>query len=144
MSQNSNKPANSFWLIGVLALIWNAIGVMAYLGQKFMTDEMKSKIPAEQLEIIENTPVWATAAFAIAVWFGFIACVFLLMRKKLAKVLFMVSLVGILVQMIYNVFMIKSSEISGSNNLIIPLLTVCIGLFLIWHAKKSISDGMLS
>ncbi|KRP28393.1 hypothetical protein [Polaribacter sp.] len=144
MTQNSNKPTTSFWVIGVLALLWNALGVMAYLGQKLMTDEMKAMIPAEQLEIIENTPAWATAAFATAVWFGFIACIVLLMRKKLAKVLFMISLIGVLVQLVYNFFMTNAIEVYGTDSLIQALVTVSVGLFMIWHAKKYTEDGILS
>ncbi len=144
MTQNSNKPATSFWVISILALIWNAIGVMAYLAQKLMTDEMKAAIPADQLEIMDNTPAWVTAAFAIAVWFGLLGCIVLLIRKKFSKILFMISLVGILMQMIYNLFIIKSTEITGSNSLVIPLMTIIIGLFLIWHAKKCTENGILS
>ncbi|MDP5093159.1 MAG: hypothetical protein NWQ17_07595, partial [Polaribacter sp.] len=124
MTQNVNKPATSFWVIGVLALIWNALGVMAYLGQKLMTDEMKAMIPADQLEIIENTPAWATAAFAIAVWFGLLGCIVLLMRKKIAKLLFIISLVGVLVQLVYNLFLTNAMEVYGTQSLIQPLVTV--------------------
>ncbi|NCT09746.1 MAG: hypothetical protein GW772_06670 [Flavobacteriia bacterium] len=144
MTQNSKKTPNSFWLIGVLALIWNAFGVYFYLELKFMTDEMKSKIPVEQLSIIENTPAWATAAFAIAVWFGFFGSILLLMRKKIAKGLFMISLAGIFVQMIYNIFLLKSTEISGSSRLIIPFLTISIGIFLIWQSKKYTENGIVT
>ncbi|WP_445747308.1 hypothetical protein [Polaribacter sp.] len=144
MTQNSNKPATSFWVIGVLALIWNALGVMAYLGQKLMTDEMKAMIPADQLEIIENTPAWATAAFAIAVWFGLLGCIVLLMRKKLAKLLFIISLVGVLTQLFYNLFLTNAIEVFGNQSLIQPLVTVSVSLFLIWHAKKCADDGILS
>lgn len=144
MTQNVNKPATSFWVIGVLALIWNALGVMAYLGQKLMTDEMKAMIPADQLEIIENTPAWATAAFAIAVWFGLLGCIVLLMRKKIAKLLFIISLVGVLVQLVYNLFLTNAMEVYGTQSLIQPLVTVSVGLFLIWHAKKCADDGILS
>ena len=143
MTQNVNKPATSFWVIGVLALIWNALGVMAYLGQKLMTDEMKAMIPADQLEIIENTPAWATAAFAIAVWFGLLGCIVLLMRKKIAKLLFIISLVGVLVQLVYNLFLTNAMEVYGTQSLIQPLVTVSVGLFLIWHAKKCADDKIL-
>ena len=88
MSQNSNKPAAFFWVVGVLAVTWNALGVIAYLSQKLMTNEMKVMIPADQLEIMEKTPAWATAAFAVAVWFGLLGCIVLLMRKKIATTLF--------------------------------------------------------
>lgn len=144
MTQNFNKPTTSFWVIGVLSLIWNAFGVMAYLGQKLMTEEMKTMIPKDQLAIIENTPAWATAAFAIAVWFGFIGSIFLLLRKKMAKTLFIISFIGVFAQLIYNLFLTNAVEINGSLSLIQPLVTIGISLFLIWHAKKCIQDGMLS
>jgi hypothetical protein len=144
MTQNSNKPATSFWVIGVLALIWNAIGVMAYLGQAFMTDEIRAMIPADQLAIMDNTPSWATAAFAIAVWFGLLGCILLLIRKKLAKLLFIISIFGVIVQMIYNFFMTNAIEVFGTASLIQPLIVLLIGIFLIWYSKKCADDGILS
>lgn len=144
MTQNSNKPATSFWVISILALIWNAIGVMAYLAQKLMTDEMKAAIPADQSEIMDNTPAWVTAAFAIAVWFGLIACIVLLLRKKLAKLLFIISFAAAFVQMIYNFFMTNAIEVYGTASLIQAIFIIGIGLFLVWYSKKCADDGILS
>jgi len=98
----TTKPATSFWVISALALIWNLMGVIVYLGQAFMTDDMKAMIPKDQLAIIENTPAWATAAFAIAVWFGLLGSILLLTRKKIAKTVFIISLLGVLGQLVYN------------------------------------------
>jgi len=144
MSQNSNKPAAFFWVIGVLALTWNALGVIAYLSQKLMTNEMKVMIPADQLEIMEKTPAWATAAFAVAVWFGLLGCILLLMRKKIATTLFIISIIGVLTQLVYNLFLTNAIEVLGNQSLIQPLVTVSVSVFLIWHAKKSADDGILS
>ena len=144
MTDTSNKPATSFWVIGIIALIWNLMGVIAYLGQAFMTDEMKAALPAEQQPHYENIPIWVTAAFALAVWGGFFACVLLLMRKKLAKMLFLISLIGILVQMVYNFFISEAMDIYGPGGMIMPLMVVIIGFFLFWYSKKCIDDGLLS
>ncbi len=144
MTDTSNKPATSFWVIGIIALIWNLMGVIAYLGQAFMTDEMKAALPAEQQPLYENIPIWVTAAFALAVWGGFFACVLLLMRKKLAKMLFLISLIGILVQMVYNFFISEAMDIYGPGGMIMPLMVVIIGFFLFWYSKKCIDDGLLS
>ena len=40
MTTSINKPPVWFWVVCVLALIWNGLGVMAYLGRAFATDEM--------------------------------------------------------------------------------------------------------
>lgn len=79
------KPPISFWILSVLALIWNLFGVMAYLSSAFMTDEMKASMTEAELRLAENTPAWATAAFAIATWGGLLGCIALLFRKKWAR-----------------------------------------------------------
>ncbi|RCS27012.1 hypothetical protein DUT90_07810 [Polaribacter sp. WD7] len=139
----SIKTTTSFWVISVIALLWNLMGVGAYLGQALMTDEMKKMIPEDQLTILENTPIWATAAFAIAVWFGVLGAVLLLFRKKIAKMVFLISLLGVLVQLIYNIFMTNAIEAFGVSSIIQPLVTVSISVFLVWFANNNIEKGVL-
>lgn len=138
------KPSKSFWIISVLALLWNAMGVLAYLGQSFMTDDMKSLIPADQLKLIENTPSWVTAAFAVAVWFGLLGCILLLARKKLAHKVFIISLLGVLVQTGYTFFMTNAIEVYGNPGLIQPILTILISFYLVFFAKKCENSGILA
>ncbi|MEY2998111.1 MAG: hypothetical protein RIQ82_1492, partial [Bacteroidota bacterium] len=54
----SQKPTTWFWVLGVLLLIWNAMGAMAYLGQMLITPEQLAMIPDNQRELIESTPSW--------------------------------------------------------------------------------------
>jgi len=139
----TTKPATSFWVISALALIWNLMGVIVYLGQAFMTDDMKAMIPKDQLAIIENTPAWATAAFAIAVWFGLLGSILLLTRKKIAKTVFIISLLGVLGQLVYNFGVSNAFEVYGASGLIQPLITILISVFLVWYSKKCSDDGIL-
>ncbi len=140
----TTKPSKSFWIISVLALIWNAMGVIVYLGQAFMTDDMKSLIPADQLKLIENTPSWVTAAFAIAVWFGLLGCILLLARKKIAHKIFVISLLGVLVQTAYSFFMTNALEVYGNTGLIQPIITIFISFYLVLFAKKAENSGILA
>ncbi|KGL63308.1 hypothetical protein [Polaribacter sp. Hel1_85] len=144
MKENTNKPATSFWVIGIIALIWNLMGVMAYLGQAFMTDDMKAALPEDQQALYENIPTWVTAAFAIAVWGGLLACILLLMRKAMAKSIFVISLIGIIVQMVYNFFISGAMDVYGPLEMIMPLMVLVIGVFLVWYSKKCADDGILS
>ena len=95
-------------------------------------------------ELYTNVPAWATAAFAIAVWFGALGCLLLILRKKIAKMVLLISLIGIIVQMIYNVFMSKSMEVYGPGGAIMPIMVMVIGIFLIWFSQKSITKGWIS
>lgn len=140
----TTKPSTSFWVISILAIIWNLIGVIVYLGQAYMTDDMKALMTEEQLAIIENSPIWATAAFAIAVWFGLLGSILLTLRKKLSKSVLYISLLGVIVQLIYNFFMSNAIEVYGSQGIIQPLITLAISLFLVSYAKQADKKDLLS
>lgn len=144
MSENSSKPNPLFWIVGIIALVWNLLGVSAYLMQAYQTDSFKAMYEPEQLEIITNMPAWATAAFGIAVFGGALGSLVLLLRKKLANMLFMLSFIGIIVQFIYNFFIANSMEVYGPGALIMPVLTIAFGLFLIVYSKNCIKKGWLS
>ena len=85
---SSNKPGIIFWIIAVIALIWNLMGVMAYRAQAYMTDEAKALLPEAEQAMYSDIPAWATAAFAFAVFGGFLGSLALLLRKKWATSLF--------------------------------------------------------
>jgi len=144
MSDSSNKPEISFWIIGIIALIWNILGVVAYLMQAYMTEEELLALPLEEQALYSDIPAWVTAAFALAVFGGLLGCLLLLLRKKLATFVFIISLIGIIVQMIYNVFMSKAAEVYGPGNMIMPLMVIVIGTFLIWYSKRMQVQGVLS
>jgi len=141
----STKPPAWFWIVSVVALLWNLLGAMMYLGQAFITDDVKAALPAEQLELLENTPAWATAAFAIAVWAGVLGCLALLLRKKWARPVLLLSLLGILVQMGYSFFMTNAAEVYGAvQGIVMPLLLIAIGIGLVVFAKSSQNKGWIS
>ena len=77
------KPPVWFWIVSIVALIWNGLGVMAYLARAYATDEMIAALPPEQqAEFLAEHPAWYTAAFAIAVFAGVLGCLALLLRKN--------------------------------------------------------------
>ncbi len=128
------KPPQWYWGVSVLAILWNAMGVMAYLYQAFATEEMISNLePEQQAEFLIEYPAWVTGAFAMAVFCGFLACVCLLLRRKLAYYLFLISAIAAIAQHIY-IFMKVEVQ-----SYIMPVLVVIICVFLIWFSKYSIS-----
>jgi len=144
MTINTNKPNTLFWIIGAVAFIWNSMGIDSYLNQVYKSERFKTMYTQEQLEIIFNLPSWVTAAFAIAVFSSVIASLLFLMRKKLAKMFFLIGLIAIIVQTSYNVFLNPGRELYGSMEysmlIIIPLFAV----FLYWFTKKCADDGILN
>ena len=145
MTKNSSKkPPIWFWVVSVMALIWNIMGDMAYLSQAFMPEDVLNSLPKAEQALYGNIPPWATAAFAFAVWGGTLGCLALLFRKKWAKPVLIVSLLGIMVQMVYNLFMSNASEVYGPGVAIMPVMVLIIGAFLVWFSRKSHSEGWLT
>ena len=144
MTVSKNNPTTSFWVICIVALIWNLMGVFAYLQQAYMTAEDLAALPIEEQALYENVPAWVTAAFALAVFGGALGCVLLLLRKKLATFVFIISFVSILAQMTYNLFMSKAMEVYGPGGMIMPVMVIVIGAYLIWYSKKMEAQGVLT
>lgn len=140
---NTNKPGIGFWIISIIALIWNAMGVMAYIGQAYMTDDMLQALPEAEQAFYANIPAWVTAAFAISVFAGLLGCIGLLVRKKWAVSLFILSFIGVIAQQVYNFFMQDYIELSGAR-MIMPIVVFVVCVFLIWYSKDQKTKGVLS
>ena len=87
----TNKPNKWFWIIAVLALLWNLMGVSRYLMEAYNAESFRTQFNADQLAIMDGSPAWITAVFAIAVFSGLLACFTLLMKRKFAITLFGIS-----------------------------------------------------
>jgi hypothetical protein len=144
MTTNSNKPSVAFWIIGIIALLWNSMGIDGYINQAYKTERFKSMYTEEQLENIFNTPSWVTAAFAIAVFSSIIACILFLLRKKLAKNFFLIGFLAVIVQTTYNVFMNPGIGLYGFMEYAMLVLIPLFAIFLYWYSKKCSDDGILT
>ena len=89
----------SFWIISVVTLIFNVMGVINYFVQ--MNADSLASFPEAYRPIIAGRPAWATAAFAIAVFGASLGCLLLLLRKSAASYVFIVSLLGVVVSMMH-------------------------------------------
>lgn len=143
MSNSSTKPTAIFWIISVIALLWNIMGVIAYLGQAYITPEALALLPEAEQAWYTNVPAWVTAAFAIAVFAGTLGCIALLLRKKWASILFVVSLICVLAQSMYTFLIQTFIEITVEKALM-PISIIIIALFLVWYANQSTKKGILS
>ena len=132
-----SKAPKWFMIVAAVLLVWNLLGVMAYVMQVMMSPETLAALPQEQRELYENTPVWATAAFAVAVNFGALGCVLLLLRRNLAGLFLQLSLAGVLVQMFHSFFMSKSFEVFGPGGLVMPVMVIVIAIYLVVLAAKA-------
>ncbi|MDB4709724.1 hypothetical protein OAF18_03215 [Flavobacteriaceae bacterium] len=144
MTNYLRKPSNLFWVISVMALVWNLMGVFNYLTQAFMTNEILASLPKDQKLLYEKVPAWVTAAFAVAVFSGTLGALLLLLKKKVSSTFFILSFVGIIVQMTYGLLISENTNIYGPLGLVMPLMIIAIGGYLIWYSKKAAENRWIS
>jgi len=141
---SSIRPPKWFWIVSTLALLWNLMGVFAYLADAFMTIEDLGTLPQDQRLLYESRPVWVTSAYAIAVWGGTLACIALLFRKKWARTLFLVSLIGVIAQNLYQFLMSNTFEVYGTSAMFLPIMVIVISIALLLFSKSCYSKGWIS
>ncbi|MFD2823562.1 hypothetical protein ACFS5M_07770 [Lacinutrix iliipiscaria] len=138
MEENSmNKPPIWFWIVSIVALIWNLMGVGAYIAQAYITDDALAALPESDRVMYENLPAWYTAAFALAVFGGALGCIGLIIRKKWAYYLFLIGAIAALVQMSYITFSLNMA------NAMTPMIIV-VAIALLWLSKHATKKGWIS
>ena len=138
------KTPISFWLIASFFLLWNLMGVLSFFAHTFISEEALAAMPKNEQELYGDYPMWTTIIFAIAVFFGFFGALGLLMKKKWAKMAFLISFLAIVPQMIHNVFFTKSMDVYGpGQTATMPIMVVAFGLFILWYSNYSIKKGWL-
>lgn len=130
----------SFWLISVVALIWNVLGGINFVAQ--MNADVVASMPATHRAIIDGRPVWATGGFAIAVFGGALGCLLLLLKKSAAFYLLIVSLLGVIVTMIHTFrIAIKSVDFSSIEIAMMILMPLVVAVLLVWYSKRAKTKG---
>ena len=133
----------TYWVIAFVALVWNLIGLAMFVVQVRLTPEMVAALPAAQQQVHAATPAWINIAFGVAVVFGVLGSLALLLRKRLAPPLFLVSLLAIVVQMVGAYAVTPVWQVSGPAGLAMPVMLVVIAAYLYWYAQKAAAKGWL-
>lgn len=137
-----SAPRRKFLMTGMLALMWNLIGVMTYLMEVMMTPETLAELPPAEAALRTDIPVWVTSAYAIAVFGGTLACVGLLLRKAWAVPLFAVSLLAILGQMGHALLLTEMLAVLGPTSAIVPIMIIAIAVVLLWYSVVVKQNGI--
>ncbi|MCJ7558597.1 MAG: hypothetical protein MUP90_17010 [Gammaproteobacteria bacterium] len=144
MSEPSiNTVPRSFWVIGGIALVWNLLGLMAYLMQVTIDEATLAAMPTAERAVYESMPTWAVSAFAIAVNAGVLASLLLLLRRTWAVPVFIVSLVAVVIQDAGALFVAGAIEGMAAASAIMPVLVLLIGGYLVVYSRSAKQRGWL-
>ena len=132
------------WVVGVVGLLWSAMGAMDYVMTEMRNEGYMAKFTPEQLEYYYGFPTWAVATWAVAVWCGVVGAVLLLLRKRVAEPVFLASLIAMVLTTIYSYGMSNGLEVAGGAFPLIftaIIFLVAVGLWL--YARSMRARGVI-
>ena len=102
----TNAPMKApwhIWLVGLIALLFNSVGVFDFVmsmlqGAKY---QASAGMTPDQIAHYQQMPSWMMVVWAVGVFGAFLASILLLLRRKQASLVFIVSLAAFLVSLLY-------------------------------------------
>jgi hypothetical protein len=143
MTDLSIKVPRHLWIVGVLALLWNAIGAFDYTATQMRIESYMSQFTPEQLAYFYSFPSWVVAGWAIAVWASLLGSASLLLRKDWAVWLFGAALVGMAVTTIHNYVLTDGIKLMGAGGATFSAVIWIIALALFFYARRMAARGVL-
>jgi hypothetical protein len=129
------RPVAGWFLpAAVAAMLFMGLGCVAYL-MHVLTDP--ATLDLEQRTASEALPAWVLGAQAIAVWVGLAGTILLVMKRKLAEPLLMVSLVAVLVWLAGLLLASEVRENMSANDLLVAIVVTALTWTIFWFARHS-------
>ena len=142
-ASNAKVPA-WFWILTVIFLLWNTVGLSSFMSHTFMAEKMMESMTPEQIALMDEYPLWSKIVFAVATIAGFLGALGMVLRKKWARMLLMISLVAVLIQMGHNLFMTSAIEVYGTTQAVMmPVLVIILAFIQVWFAGFSQKKGWI-
>jgi len=128
----------------IVALLWNLMGCAAYLADVMMTPADLAKLSEAQQAMYASRPAWSVAATAIAVWAGALGCLGLILRKRWATPVLVVSLLGVIGQDFWFVALSGSMAAAGPVALVLQSVVLIVSIALVFLGRKAAARGWIA
>lgn len=144
MTEVRKTPVH-LWIVGVVSLLWNAVGAFDYTMTKMQNPEYLAAFTPEQQAWFATFPLWANIGWALGVWGSVLGSLLLLARSRHAVSAFAVSLVGLAISCIYQ-FGVHYGDLMRLFGMFPMIFTAIIWVILIalyLYARKQAAAGVL-
>lgn len=131
-------PPFWFWIVTLLAVLWEATGCYFYVMQVGMGPDELAALPKAQGDAFAAMPSWQWGVFAVAVWSGLLGALALLLRSRFAVPLFAVSLLAAIIQYGYTFLATPIlSTMTTAEAVPLPVAIIALGAVLLWFAATA-------
>jgi hypothetical protein len=142
MAEAAVKTPWHLWVLGVVALLWNAYG--CYDIYMFKTGAYDYQMRAREVAYFQSVPVWAWGVWATSVGAALLGAILLLLRNRWAFHAFVVSFAAGVLNTIYVFGLSEIGELMGRDiGMIFAAVGAAVGIFYIWYAHSAAKRGIL-
>ncbi|MFM8395151.1 MAG: hypothetical protein ACKOB4_14620 [Acidobacteriota bacterium] len=132
------------WVVGILAVLWNAVGVLDYLMTETRNASYMSVFTPEQLAYFNGLPKWIIATWAIGVWGGLLGSLLILLQRRRAVQVLTVSLLSAAVTFFYNFVLSDGLRVmGGAAALLMPAVVIVVAILLLIYSRQAAQSGRL-
>jgi hypothetical protein len=145
MTDAPTKTTWHLWLVGVVAVLFNSIGIFDFVmsmarGAEYMAS---AGMTPDQIAHYLEMPSWMTVVWAVGVFGAFLASILLLLRRKLAFPVFVVSLAAFLVSLLYTYVLTNGGAVMGQVMAITSAVIAGLLVFFSWYSRFMAARGVL-
>jgi hypothetical protein len=136
------RPVAGWFVFAALAaLLFMALGCVSYLIHVLANP---ATMPLDQRAAYEAEPAWLTAAYAVAVWFGLIGALLLVMRRRVAERVLLGSLIATVIWVAGLLLVAPVRESMSTNDFVVVIAVAALTWTIYWFARHSRQRGWLA
>ena len=131
------------WVLfaGATLILWNLTGSIMFVLDMMKSPEDLAALPQDQQKLWEQMPGWAWAAYGISTFSGLLAAIGIVLKKRWAAHLALLSVVAIIANFFPTFFMSDGVDVWQPKYFALPLVIFLIALFQLWLARKANRQG---
>lgn len=135
--------SRSFNIIALALLLWNLIGVAAFIMQYTADLGALAKSDPYTARIFAQMPAWAWSAYAVAVAAGTLGATLLALRKAAAMLPFALSLIAVIAQFGYIFLGTDMLTVKGPTIIAFPAFILLVAIAQLLYARSQAAKGVL-
>lgn len=137
-------PPRWLTIVAILLLLFGASGLFAFYGDVTMSETRLAAMSDWDRSFYTARPAWFIWIYGAAVWAGFFGALALLLRRRLAKFMYLLSLIAVVVQFGWVFASTDLVAAKGAATVVpFPLVIVAVTLFGVWLSTRGIRRGWL-
>jgi hypothetical protein len=138
------KTPKHLWIVGILYLLWSAMGVMDFIMTHTNNQAWLKDFPEELIAFYQGFPIWVDVIWGISISGGLLGALLVLMRKSSAVPVLLLATIAYVLATAHNYGIAAGFEIAGGTGTLIftaAIFVVSLGMY--FYAKAMRAAGVL-